>query len=94
MVTVAPRNTETTALLAVAMAALIASGLHPHDRLTWALEVAPIAIFFPIRLMFIHAMILILGARFTYERVLLGRWVRDAALLGKAHDRQLGEIPA
>ena len=95
------------ALLVVCTAALVVSGLDPYDRLTWALEVAPIAIFFPIlgltasrfrftpmayRLIFIHALILILGAHYTYERVPLGRWIQDALDLGRNHYDRLGHF--
>src|SRR5881394_3643407 len=34
--------------LAVVLAALIASGIHPHDRITWWMEVAPVLVVVPI----------------------------------------------
>ena len=63
--------------------------------MTWILEVAPILIGVPIliathrrfpltpllyRLLFVHALILMLGGHYTYARVPLGFWVSD--LLG------------
>ena len=82
-----PRNT----VLAVGCLALLAllglSGLHPYDRTTWWLEVAPILIALPIllathrrfpltslayTLIFIHAIILMVGGAYTYARTPLG----------------------
>ena len=94
-------------LLLTAVAAVIVSGIEPHDRLTWLLEVAPILIFFPIlaatharfpltplvyRLIFVHAFILILGAHYTYEQVPLGRWAQSALDLERNHYDRLGHF--
>jgi putative membrane protein len=83
------------ALLAAVLAVLIWSGLAPHDRFTWFLEVAPVLIGLPIVLLTakrfpltpltcillaIHACILMVGGKYTYAEVPLGFWVRD--LLG------------
>lgn len=66
---------------------LVCSGWHPHDRGTWILEVAPILILLPILflsyrkyplttllygLIFVHAVVLMLGGAYTYARVPLG----------------------
>lgn len=66
---------------------LVISGLHPHDRLTWALEVFPILAALPILiltyrrfpltnllyvLIFLHAVVLMVGGHFTYARVPFG----------------------
>jgi putative membrane protein len=94
---------EPLALLAVDAVALAVSGIAPRDRLTWVLEVAPILIAAPIlvatarrfpltplayRLIFVHALILMLGGHYTYAEVPLGDWVADAlGLLRNPYDR-------
>lgn len=74
------------------VAALILSGIAPYDRPTWFLEVAPVLIAAPILilsyrhfpltnllyiLITLHALVLILGATYTYARVPLGFWLQD-----------------
>lgn len=98
---------EAIVLLVVATAALVLSGLRPHDRLTWLLEVLPILIAFPIliatarrfpltplayRLIFLHALILIVGAHYTYEHVPAGRWLEAALDLSRNHYDRLGHF--
>jgi uncharacterized membrane protein YjdF len=82
-------DTETVVLLIVCLAALVASSLNPYDRLTWVLEVAPIAIFFPI--------LRLTASRFrftpmAYRLIFLAGAVTAQALLGRAHDRELDAI--
>jgi putative membrane protein len=63
-----------------------------RDRGTWVLEVAPVVIAAPLlyftwrpfrltpltyRLIFLHALILILGGHYTYAHVPLGFWLQD-----------------
>jgi putative membrane protein len=77
---------------ALLLVALVASGWQPYDRLTWLLEVAPVLIVLPLlwanrrrhplttllyALIFIHALILILGGAYTYARVPLGFWMQE-----------------
>jgi putative membrane protein len=72
---------------------LVLSGWQPHDGPTWAMEVAPVVIVlvllwathrrFPLSpllyaLIFVHAVVLMLGGHYTYARVPLGDWLRDA----------------
>jgi putative membrane protein len=86
-------------LAAIVVAALVASGIKPYDRLTWVLEVMPVLIALPIlvatrtrfplsdllyTLIAIHALVLILGGAYTYARVPLGFWLQD--LLGFARN--------
>ncbi|RRQ24145.1 DUF2238 domain-containing protein [Guyparkeria sp. SCN-R1] len=69
------------------LVALLLSGIDPHDRATWVLEVAPAVIALPILwftrkpfpltpllygLVFLHALVLIYGGAYTYARVPLG----------------------
>jgi putative membrane protein len=98
---------EPVVLLLLSLVALVLSGVSPFDRLTWVLEVLPILIFFPIfiltfkrfpltplayRLIFIHALILILGAHYTYEQVPLGKWAAETFDLARNHYDRLGHF--
>ena len=81
---------EPRLLLVVGVVLLGLSGIGPHDRVTWVLEVAPILIAAPLliltarrfpltplayRLIFVHGLILMLGAHYTYAQVPLGFWM-------------------
>jgi len=98
---------EPAVLLILTFAFLVLSGIRPHDRLTWLLEVAPVLIgaailvptyrAFPLtplvyRLLFVHALILMLGGHYTYAEVPLGFWVRDAFGLARNHYDRLGHL--
>jgi putative membrane protein len=98
---------EPLILLLLAAIALVVSGIGPHDRLTWLLEVAPVLIGAPIliatyrrfpltpllyRLLFLHALILMLGGHYTYARVPLGFWVQDLLGLARNHYDRLGHF--
>jgi len=82
---------EPAILAVLAAAALVASGLDPRDRLTWLLEVSWVLVGIPTlvltrrrfpltpllyRLLFLHALVLILGGHYTYEHVPLGEWAQ------------------
>ena len=71
---------------------LVWSAVQPHDYFTWALEVAPIFVGLPIAwavqrrfplstlllvLLWVHAIILIVGGHYTYARVPLGNWAME-----------------
>jgi putative membrane protein len=92
---------------AVGLIGLVWSGIGPHDRATWALEVAPVVIVLPFlwltrgrfpltpllyTLIAVHAAILMLGGHYTYARVPLGDWVRDAFDLARNHYDRLGHV--
>ena len=98
---------EPFVLLGVGLALLLWSGLRPHDYFTWLLETAPIFIGLPIllatrrrfpltplayRLIFVHALILMLGGHYTYAEVPLGYWVKDALGLARNHYDRLGHF--
>jgi putative membrane protein len=100
-------TTELRVLLAVGAAALAWSGIGPYDRLTWVLEVFPILIGVPVlyatrkrfpltpllyRLIFIHALILILGGHYTYARVPLGFWAQDLFGFARNHYDRIGHL--
>jgi putative membrane protein len=102
------------AALGAVLAALIVSGIQPYDRATWWMEVAPVLIAAPIlvvthrrypltpllyALIFVHALVLILGGAHTYARVPLGFWLQDLlALERNPYDRighfMQGFVPA
>lgn len=101
------RNWEPAILLAVALVLLVVSGVGPLERGTWVMETAPIAIAVPIlvvtfrsfpltplayRLIFLHALILMLGGHYTYARVPLGFWVSDLLGLERNHYDRLGHF--
>jgi putative membrane protein len=94
-------------LLALTVLALLVSGIQPYDRATWWLEVAPVLIAVPVllatgkafpltpllyRLIFLHALVLILGGHYTYARVPLGFWVQDLFDLARNHYDRLGHV--
>jgi putative membrane protein len=95
------------ALLAAVSVALVASGLHPHDRLTWWLEVLPVLVAAPLLvathrsfpltplaywLIAIHSLILILGGHYTYARVPLGFWMQDWFDFSRNHYDRIGHL--
>jgi len=94
-------------LLIILLGLLVWSGWAPRDRPTWWLEVSPILIAVPILiatrrrfpltpltyfLIFVHALILMLGGHYTYEHVPLGNWVRDALHLERNPYDRLGHL--
>ncbi|MFQ5703784.1 MAG: DUF2238 domain-containing protein [Gemmatimonadales bacterium] len=95
------------ALLSVGIIALVTSGLGPQDRFTWILEVFPIFIAVPVLLttyrrfpltpvayllIFVHALVLMVGGHYTYAQVPLGFWVSDLLDLGRNHYDRLGHF--
>jgi len=94
-------------LLTATIIALVASGWRPYDRLTWLLEVAPVLIALPLLivtyqryplttllyvLIFLHALVLMLGGAYTYARVPLGHWVQEAFALSRNPYDKLGHF--
>ena len=101
------RRSEAVALLALGAACLAVSAIGVEDRTTWLLEVFPIFIAVPLllatarpfpltplvyRLVFVHALILMLGGHYTYAKVPLGFWLQDAFHLARNHYDRLGHF--
>lgn len=83
---------EPMLLLLIGTLLLAITAIHPHDYTTWWMETAPIFIAVPIliatykrytltplvyRLLFLHALILMVGGHYTYAEVPLGYWMED-----------------
>jgi len=96
-----------SSLLAALGAIFVWSAINPHDYFTWLLEVLPVLIALPLlwathsrftftrmaySLMFVHAVILIVGGHYTYALVPLGNWARDAFDLTRNHYDRIGHF--
>ena len=94
-------------LLAGTIIALAASGWSPYDRLTWLMEVGPVLIVLPLLvvtrdrypltpllyvLIFLHALVLMIGGAYTYARVPLGHWVQEWFALDRNPYDKLGHF--
>lgn len=94
-------------LLALVLAALVASGVGPKDRLTWWMEVAPVLLAVPLLvatrrrfpltpllyvLVAVHAAVLCLGGHHTYAEVPLGYWAKDLLGLDRNPYDRLGHL--
>jgi putative membrane protein len=95
------------ALLFLTAIALVVSGIGPRDRGTWVLEVAPVLIAAPLlvftwkpfrltplayRLVFLHALVLMLGGHYTYAHVPLGFWLQDVFDLARNPYDRIGHF--
>jgi putative membrane protein len=102
-----PRVRLRPVLVALFAIALAWSAIRPHDYFTWILEVFPaligIAILlatykrFPLTpllyvLLFLHALILIVGGHYTYAEVPLGYWIRDVFGFARNHYDRIGHF--
>ena len=101
------KRSEPILLLLGGIAALTLSAVHPYDVTTWVLEVAPIFVGVPLllvtarrfpltplvyRLIFLHAIILMVGGHYTYARVPLGFWAQSLFGLARNHYDRLGHF--
>jgi len=92
---------------AVLVGLLALSGAHPFDRTTWALEILPIVIALPLLygthsrfplttllycLIFVHALVLMLGAAYTYARVPLGFFIAELLDLERNNYDKIGHF--
>lgn len=94
-------------LLVSTLIILLWSNIMPKDQLTWFMEVAPVLIAVPFltytwqsfrltpllyKLIFIHAVILMIGGHYTYAEVPAGFWVQDMLDLNRNHYDRLGHF--
>jgi putative membrane protein len=101
------RRREPVILLALTLVCLAISRIGAAEPGTWVLEVFPIFLAIPLlvatakrfpltplayRLLFVHALILMVGGHYTYAKVPLGFWVQDALHLGRNHYDRLGHF--
>ena len=102
----AGRN-ELWLLFAMTLLALALTGYKPFDLTTWFLEVFPVLFAIPLLaltrdafpltrllywLIFVHALILMLGGHYTYARVPLGFWLQDWFDLSRNHYDRIGHL--
>jgi putative membrane protein len=95
------------ALLVATIAILAWSGIGPKDRLTWFMEVFPVLVALPLLLLtyrrfpltrllyvliFVHAVILMVGGHYTYAEVPVGFWVQDLFDLSRNHYDRFGHF--
>jgi putative membrane protein len=86
---------------------LVWSGWRPADRFTWVLEVSPIFLISAVLLaiyrrfyfsrlvcwlMWLHAIVLLVGGHYTYAEVPLFDWIRDAFHLSRNHYDRVGHF--
>jgi putative membrane protein len=98
---------ETLALLSLGAAALVLSFIGCKDRFTWLLEVAPILIALPLFallsrtvkltplllvLLFLHALVLMIGGHWTYAEVPFGFWMQRALGFSRNHYDRIGHF--
>jgi putative membrane protein len=101
------RRVAPPVLLGIVVAALVASGLRPYDRLTWLLEVFWVILAIPLilltwrrfplttllcALLAGHALILIIGGHYTYARTPVGNWLRDTLDLSRNPYDRIGHF--
>jgi putative membrane protein len=95
------------ALLISFLALLVWSVIKPHDLFTWFLETAPAMIALVVLLatyrrfrlsnlayvlIWIHAIILLVGGHYTYAEVPLFNWIRDTFHLSRNHYDRVGHF--
>ena len=94
-------------LLVLAAVALVVSGIGAKDRFTWFMEVVPALVAAPVligtyrrfpltplayRLIFVHALILMLGGHYTYAQVPLGFWMQRVFGFSRNHYDRIGHF--
>jgi len=103
-----PRHALPLVLLLLTAAVFVWSGVRPHDRFTWVLETFPAIAGVPLLvvlylrgvrltplvyvLLALHAMILMVGGKYTYAEVPPFNWLRDALHLSRNHYDRVGHF--
>jgi putative membrane protein len=95
------------ALLAIVAVVLGWSAISPHDRFTWFLEVFPVLLgvpaliyvyprfrFTPLvyTLIALHAIILMVGGKYTYAEVPFGFWMKETFGFARNHYDRIGHF--
>jgi putative membrane protein len=101
-----PSSYDMVALVIVA-AVFAWSAIAPHDRFTWLLEVFPVLVGIPILiylyprfrftplvtgLIAVHAVILMIGGKYTYAEVPLGFWLARTFHFTRNHFDRIGHL--
>ena len=105
--TTLPVDRQHYALIVVVLLVMAWSAWRPHDWPTWFLEAAPVLIAVPVLaityrvfpfttlaywMMALHAVILLVGAHYTYAEVPWFNGLRDTYGLGRNHYDRIGHI--
>jgi len=98
---------EPLVLLIAGLLCLIWSAIGAYEPGTWVMEIFPVVLAVPVlvltyrrfpltplayRLIFVHALILMLGGHYTYARVPLGFWMEQAFHLSRNHYDRIGHF--
>lgn len=98
---------EPLVLLLACLALLAVTAINPHDFTTWVLEVFPVFLALPLlcisyksfaltpllyRLIFLHAIILMVGGHYTYAKVPLGFWMQEWFDFQRNHYDRIGHF--
>jgi putative membrane protein len=98
---------EPLLLLAAVLVGIALSAISPYDWITWWMEAVPVLIGIPIllithnrhpltpllyRLIFLHMLVLLLGAHYSYARVPLGFWMQDLFEFSRNHYDRIGHF--
>lgn len=102
-----PRKRSLVVILFLVMGLLVVTAIHPYDRTTWLMEVAPVLVVAPLLiltyrsfplttlvyvLIALHAVVLICGGAYTYARVPLGFWLQDLFALNRNPYDRIGHF--
>lgn len=102
-----PSRREGLFLVALVLGVLVWSGIAPHDRLTWLMEVVWVLVGLPLVLLTrhrfpltrllcwllaLHAILLIYGGAYTYALTPLGLWFQETFDLARNHYDRLGHF--
>ena len=101
------RSREPAVLLVVGLVLLVVSRIGAAEPGTWLMEVFPIVIAVPLlvltakrfpltplayRLIFLHAIILMVGGHYTYAKVPLGFWMQQTFHFSRNHYDRIGHF--
>lgn len=94
-------------LLGIVAAVFVWSAISPHDRFTWLLEVFPVLLGVPVlvylyprfrftplvsTLIAVHAVILMVGGKYTYAEVPFGFWMARTFHFTRNHYDRIGHL--